>query len=41
MVHGFSMLMLEPLKEFPAEQRDAALQRLLETIEQGLAPTNG
>jgi AcrR family transcriptional regulator len=40
-VHGFSVLMLEPLKAFPAEQRDAALGRLLDTLEHGLAPTNG
>ncbi|MHB8689736.1 MAG: TetR/AcrR family transcriptional regulator [Solirubrobacteraceae bacterium] len=40
-VHGFSMLMLEPLKEFPDEQRDAALDRLLDTIERGLAPGSG
>jgi AcrR family transcriptional regulator len=39
-VHGFSVLMLEPLKAFPAEQRDAALGRLLDTLEHGLAPTN-
>jgi AcrR family transcriptional regulator len=37
MVHGFSMLALEPLREMPAAERDAALERLLEVFEAGLA----
>ena len=37
MVHGFSMLSLEPLREMPAAERDAALERLLEVFEAGLS----
>jgi len=37
MVHGFSMLMLEPLREMPVAERDAAMVRMLEVFELGLA----
>ncbi len=36
-VHGFSMLFLDgPLRDMPADQRQAALERTLRTIERGL-----
>jgi AcrR family transcriptional regulator len=36
-VHGLAMLLLDgPLRELSAEERDAALARLLDTIERGL-----
>ncbi len=36
-VHGFAMLVLEgPLRSLPDEERDAALTRLLDTVERGL-----
>lgn len=36
-VHGFSMLLLEgPLRSLPVDARDAALQRMLDTIQRGL-----
>ena len=36
-VHGFSMLLLDgPLRELPALEREAALNRTLETVERGL-----
>jgi AcrR family transcriptional regulator len=36
-VHGLAMLLLEgPLRELPQAERDAALTRLLDTIERGL-----
>jgi AcrR family transcriptional regulator len=37
MVHGFSMLMLEPLRDMPEAERDAALERLLDTFEIGIS----
>ena len=37
-VHGFSMLALEgPVRELPADARDAALEAVLDTIELGLS----
>lgn len=37
-VHGFSMLVLEgPLRDLPAQERDLALERTLDAIEQGLS----
>jgi AcrR family transcriptional regulator len=37
LVHGFSTLMLDPLREMPVAERDAALERLQDVFEAGLA----
>ena len=38
MVHGFSMLALEPLRDMPGGERTAAMERMLEIFEHGLSP---